>query len=236
MVDIPITRVVWERTHRLILSHFPPIDLFDDLADPNDWEALALADSRTNPRVYEEIGDLSLVPAERRISGPGASWVMAAFVHISPDRTSRFSGGSYGVYYAGDRLETAIREHTFHMEKFYADASMSEGWISEVRELVGKIDHALTDITGEGFDHLLDKDIAQYGVPQEFAAQQKANGSDGILYPSQRHEGGQCIAAFYPDVVGIPAQGDHFRYHWNGSKIDYVQKKSGDQAIYALLS
>lgn len=236
MVEIPKSRVTWEKTHRLILSHFPPIDLFDDLADPQDWEALALAESRTNPRIYEEIGDLSLVPVERRVSGPGASWVMAAFVHISPDRTSRFSSGDYGVYYAGASPETAIREHTFHMAKFYANASMSPGWISEVRELVGKVDHALTDIRGEGFDHLLEKDINLYGAPQEFAAQQKVNGSDGIVYPSQRHEGGLCIAAFYPDVVGIPAQGDHFRYHWNGDQIDYVQKKSGDQAIYALLS
>ncbi|MEM8541730.1 MAG: RES domain-containing protein, partial [Pseudomonadota bacterium] len=79
MVEIPISRVVWEKTHRLILSHFPPIDLFDDLADPQDWEALALAESRTNPRIYEKIGDLSLVPSKRRVSGPGASWVMAAF-------------------------------------------------------------------------------------------------------------------------------------------------------------
>ena len=91
MVTAPKTRVSWSETHRLTLSHYPPIDLFDDLVDPKDWEALALAESRTNPQIYEDMGDLSLVPVDRRISGPGASWVMAAFTHISPDRTSRFS-------------------------------------------------------------------------------------------------------------------------------------------------
>lgn len=234
MVSAPKTRVTWSETHRLILSHYPPIDLFDDLIDPRDWEALARAESRTNPRIYEEIGDLSLVPPERRVSGPGASWVMAAFTHISPDRTSRFSDGSYGVYYAAKELETAIREHTFHMAQAYSDASMSPGWISEVRQLVGTIDQELVDIRGAGFEALLDKDTKTYGVPQQFAKAEISNGSDGIVYPSQRHEGGECIAAFYPDVVSIPSQGDHFRYHWNGSYIDFVQQKTGNQLVYEL--
>jgi hypothetical protein len=234
MVSAPKSRVAWAETHRLILSQYPPIDLFDDLVDPRDWEALARAESRTNPRIYEEIGDLSLVPTDRRVSGPGASWVMAAFTHISPDRTSRFSDGSYGVYYAGKELETAIREHTFHMARAYADASMSTGWISEVRQLVGTIDQELTDIRGAGFESLLDKDPQIYGVPQQFARAEIANRSKGIVYPSQRHEGGECIAAFYPDVVSIPSQGDHFRYHWNGTRIDYVQQKTGEQQVYAM--
>lgn len=234
MVSAPKTRVTWAETHRLILSQYPPIDLFDDLVDPRDWEALIRAESRTNPRIYEEIGDLSLVPVDRRVSGPGASWVMAAFTHISPERTSRFSDGSYGVYYAGKELETAIREHTFHMARAYADASMSPGWISEVRQLVGTIDEELTDIRETGFETLLDKDPQTYTVPQQFARAEIANGSNGIVYPSQRHNGGECFAAFYPDVVSIPTQGDHFRYHWNGSKIDFVQQKTGSQQVYEL--
>lgn len=236
MVTAPTTRVSWVETHRLILSHYPPIDLFDDLVDPRDWEALARAESRTNPRIYEEIGDLSLVPVEKRISGSGASWVMAAFTHISSDRTSRFSDGSYGIYYAGNELETAIREHTFHMARVYSDANMSPGWISEVRQLVGTIGNDLTDIRGDGFDKLLDKDITKYGPAQIFAKTELANGSNGIVYPSQRHDGGQCIAVFYPNVVSIPNQGDHFRYHWNGAEVDYVQQKSRDQKVYDLMS
>ncbi len=232
MVEAPTARVTWPQTHRLILSHFPPIDLFDDIADPQDWQHLVKAEARTNPRIIEEIGDLTLVPVERRLAGPGASWVMAAFTHISPDRTSRFSDGSYGVYYAGDALETALREHCFHMARFYADSDCNPGWISEVRQLIGSIDSNLTDIRGDGFEQLLEKDVAQYGPAQQFAAGQKAEGSNGIVYPSQRHAAGQCIAAFYPDVVGIPQQGDHFRYHWNGTEIDYVQQKSGQSSVF----
>lgn len=225
-------RVRWAETHRLVLSHFPPIDLYDDVADPHDWEALAAAQARTNPRIWEEIGDLSLVPPERRLSGPGASWVMAAFTHISPDRTSRFSDGSYGVYYAGNSLETALREHTHHMGRFYADAGMAAEWISEVRQLIGSVDRDLVDLRGADRPDLLHPD--DYGPSQAFAKELRATNANGIVYPSVRHEGGQCIAAFFPDVVTAPVQADHFRYFWDGETVSYVRKVSGDRAIYRL--
>jgi hypothetical protein len=230
--EAPTSRVVWRETHRLVLSHFPLIDLYDDVADPHDWEALASAQARTNPRIWDEIGDLSLVPVARRVGGPGASWVMGAFTHVSPDRVSRFSDGGYGVYYAGDRLATALYEHTHHMGRFYAAAGMEAAWLSEVRQLVGRLDAGLLDLRGPGFARLLDPD--DYGPSQAFARQQRGDGADGIVYPSVRHAPGQCIAAFYPDVVGVPAQGDHFRYFWDGSRITYARKITGDRAILAL--
>lgn len=235
MVEATTAHVTWSKTHRLIMSHYPPIDLFDDLADPRDWEALASAEARTSPRIYEQIGDLGLVPADRRIGGEGASWVMSAFTHVSTDRPSRFTDGSYGVYYAGNDLETALREHTFHTARIYGDARMKPGWLSQVRQLVGTIDSALTDIRGSGFDVFLDPDVTKYAAAQSFASAQKFAGSNGIVYPSQRNLGGQCIAAFYPDVVSIPSQADHFRYHWNGAVIDYAQKLSGDRLVYDLI-
>jgi len=235
MVDVQLSHVAWPKTHRLVMSHFPPIDLFDDLADPRDWEVLAVAQSRTNPRIYEEIGDLSLVPVERRLSGEGASWVMAAFTHISTDRTSRFSDGTFGVYYAGDSLETALREHTFHLSRFYRDAATEPGWISEVRQLVGTVDTDLVDLRGPGFASLLDPDIARYPLPQSFALEQKALERNGIVYPSLRHDGGECIAIFYPDAVSPPVQADHYRYHWNGDRVDFAQQLSGDREILELV-
>lgn len=35
---------------------------------------------------------------------------------------------------------------------------------------------------------------------------------NGLLYPSVRHSGGLCIAAFRPTALAIPAQGMHLRY------------------------
>src|SRR6185369_17082191 len=95
---------------RIIRSRFPPIDLFEDIADPADWDALARGEMKTNPRVELAVGRLDLVAPEHRVGGPGASWVMAPFTHCSTDRPSRFSDGTYGVYYAASTFETAIAE------------------------------------------------------------------------------------------------------------------------------
>lgn len=232
--EVPAARVTWARTHRLVLSHFPPIDLFDDIADPQDWDLIASAVQRTNPRRAESYGALDTVPVERRISGEGASWVMGAFVHFSPDRPSRFTDGTYGVYYAGDSLETALREHSFHMGRFYAATGEAPGWISETRELVGAIDAVLSDLRGPLGAPYLDPDPAAYGPAQTLARTLRAEGSNGIVYPSVRHAGGACIAAFWPDVVSPARQADHYRYHWNGTAVDYVRRVTGDRAIYAL--
>ena len=234
MTAPPTRRVRWDETHRLVLSRFPPIDFYDDVADPRDWEALATAQSRTNPRLFEEIGDLSLVPVDRRLSGKGAAWVMAAFTHVSVDRTTRFGDGTYGVYYAGDTLETALYEHTFHMARFYRDAGVAPGWISQVRQLVGAIDTDLTDLRGSVFDDILSPDLGSYAAAQAFARARKAAGANGIVYPSQRHPGGECIAAFYPDVATPPRQADRFRYHWNGRDVDFVQQLTGRKTMFEL--
>ncbi|RMF34516.1 MAG: RES domain-containing protein [Alphaproteobacteria bacterium] len=234
MVSPPVARLVWPRTHRLVMAHYPPVDIYDDIASPEDWALLTAAVQRSNPRIRAAIGDLSLVPVERRLSGPGADGVMAAFTHISPDRVSRFSDGSYGVYYAGESTDTALHEHGFHMGRFYAATDEAPGWIGEVRELVGSIDAALIDLRGGGFGDLLHPDPARYGPAQDFARTARAEGADGIVYPSLRRPGGECIAAFWPDVVSPARQGEHYRYHWDGARIDYARQITGERGIYRL--
>ena len=66
-----VARISWPRTWRVIRAIFPPIALFEDIADPADWEAIASAEAKTNPRVAESVGMLDLVPPARRVSGPG---------------------------------------------------------------------------------------------------------------------------------------------------------------------
>ncbi len=31
------------------------------------------------------------------------------------------------------------------------------------------------------------------------------------------------LGAFYPDVIGVPAQGRHLSYHWDGERIDKLK-------------
>ena len=77
---------------------------------------------------------------------------MAPFVHTSLDRPSRFTDGSFGVYYAGDCLEVALFETIHHHQKFMAATDEPAGWTSDFRELVGSVDadlHDIADVEGK---------------------------------------------------------------------------------------
>ena len=220
MVTAPVRRVIWPRSVRIIRSIYPPIDLFEDISDPADWEALASAEAKFNPRIRDSIGDLAKVPVARRVTGPGASWVMAPFVHCSPLRPGRFTDGSFGLYYASDSTEVAIAETIHHHSKTMLATAEPPGWTSQFRELIGSVDAYFDDVSGR--DELLDSD--DYAASQIFGTERRAAGSNGLFWPSVRFAGGNCIAAFWPDVVPIPTQGGHFAYHWNGSTVDYVKR------------
>ncbi len=234
-MDAPsVQRVFWERTHRIIRSRFPPIDLFEDIADPADWDAILSAEAKTNPRLAESVGMLDLVPAARRVSGAGASWAMAPFVHASVDRPSRFSDGSFGVYYAGDRLEVALFETIHHHGIFMTATKEPAGWASDFRELVGTLDAELHEVMDTSvFAAIYNPD--DYAASQALAIELRAQNSNGIIYKSVRYPEGTAIALFWPDVAGIPTQGQHFSYYWDGAKISQVKDlTSGD--VFSVLA
>lgn len=222
MVDLEVVRVKWRTTHRIIRSRFPPIDLFEDIADPADWDAILSAEAKTNPRVAESVGMLDLVPEDRRVAGEGASWAMAPFTHTSTDRPSRFTDGSYGVYYAGDRIEVALFETMHHHGNFMAATSEEPGWVSDFRELVGSLDAELHDLRETPpTDPIYDE--TDYAVPQTIGAKLRGEGSNGLVYTSVRYPDGFAVALFWPDIAGIPTQGQHFSYFWDGAQVSKVK-------------
>jgi hypothetical protein len=214
------TRVHWPQTFRIIRSIYPPVDLFEDIADPRDWEALVSVEEKTNPRVRLEVGDLGKVPAGRRIAGPGASYVMAPFVHCSPSRPGRFTDGSYGIYYAGDREEVAVAETVHHHQNFMRATKEPPGWTADFRVLIGSIDRDLDDVNA--VPGVLEPD--DYAASQAEGRALRAAGSDGLTWNSVRFPGGRCIGLFWPDIVPVPVQGRHYSYHWDGKRVDFVKQ------------
>ena len=224
-----LTRIVWPKAYRLIRSIYPPIDLFEDIADPSDWEALASAEAKTNPRVWEHLGRLDLVPPDRRVSGPGSSYLMAPFVHVSHDRPSRFTDGSYGVLSIGDREEVSIREVAHHHSRFMSASNEPPGWTSQFRMLVTSLDLELHDARPLPDCHRPD----DYAPSQTLARQLRNIGSNGIVYSSVRCPGGECAGLFWPDLMPAPVQADHYDFHWDGARVDRI-RNCGTQAIFAL--
>jgi len=89
-----------------------------------------------------------------------------------------------------------------------------------MRVLLGSADCMLDDVaTLAAEERLRVLDKTSYAVSQPFAAARRAANSDGLVYSSVRHDGGQCIAAFWPNVVGIPIQERHLQYEWDGLRV-----------------
>ena len=212
----------WAHQYRIVSSEYPPINFFESLVDPGLMEELFYLEGLTNDRLRAEAGEIALVAAEDRVSGPGSTPVMSAFTHIGVP--SRFSDGSYGIYYASDSMHTAIAETRFHRERFLAYTDEGPGEI-DVRAYVGEIARPLHDIRS-GFDDLHDPDIGRYPLPQAFGRGLRDQGSWGIVYRSVRDPGGQCIAALRPPAVTIPRQGAHLSYVWDGERITRVYEKT----------
>ncbi len=213
-------RVEWPQAWRIIASRYPPINLFERLTpDPAVWDALIALEQLTNPRVRDEVGDIALVPPNERVAGPGASYVMASFTHLNP-KGSRFSDGSYGVYYAASEIETAIAETVFHFESFARDSG-DPVRMEDMRVLVGAVAEGFEDVAALAEpqrSQILDP--VSYGAAQAYARDLRQVGANGVAYPSVRRQGGECIGAFKPRAVGLPHQERHLKYRWNGDRVD----------------
>jgi hypothetical protein len=215
--------VDWRGACRIIRSLYPPIDLFEDIADPADWPLLISAEQKTNPRLMENLGALDLVPEARRVGGPGASYLMAPFTHLSPDRPSRFTAGDYGVLYVADCFETALAETIHHHERFMARTAEPPGWTSQFREIVMDVAVRAHDLRDEA-RYLPALDPVDYTAAQGLARQMRAAGADAVLYPSRRAPDAECLGLFYPDLAANVVQGRHLDYHWNGTRVDLYRE------------
>lgn len=204
----------WD-TYRIIPSHYPPIDLFERIYEPDEFELAFEIEGMTNPRLRDEAGDIELIQPGDRVVGPGSTPVMASFTHIGFG--SRFSDRHFGVYYAANTLEAAIRETVFHKEREMAAANEDSIELT-MRAYVGSVALQMHDIRGSEFADLHNPDADDYVLSQKFASRWRAKGSNGLLYNSVRHPGSECIAAFKPKAVSIPVQGPHLKYFWDGDK------------------
>jgi len=53
-----------QESYRMVNSKFPPITLFDDMMDAKDFGTAYALQALTNPRILNELDDLTLIPIE----------------------------------------------------------------------------------------------------------------------------------------------------------------------------
>lgn len=218
-----VSRISWKPSWRIIPSRFPPIQLFERVTDPADLEAVIELENMTNPRLRDEVGDIQLVPLEERVSGPGSSIIMAAFTHLNP-AGSRFTDGTYGVFYSAKELDTAIAETRYHREEFMRATNESRMEL-DMRVYLVDVDNDLHDIRGQQVGMPLVYHVSNYASSQQLAAELRAAGSNGLVYSSVRHMGGECVAAFKTTPLSNVRQERHLCYIWDGKAISTVYEK-----------
>jgi hypothetical protein len=206
-------RTQWRPSHRLIPSRFPPVGLFDRVARPEDLEAVFELEALTNDRVRDEMAQLTLVPREDRSSGPGTTPIMAAFTHLNPEG-SRFSDGSFGVYYCAQELDTALAEVRYHQARFLRRTSEAPMQL-QMRLYLADVDARLLDARKVAECHRPD----DYAPSQKLGVASRAAGRDGVLYRSVRHAGGTCAAVFRPRLISHCRQSKHYSLHFDGNDI-----------------
>ena len=193
------------------------------MVDPADLEAVLELVSMTNPRLRDGAGIIGLVPREDRVSGPGTSVIMAPFTHLNPEG-SRFTDGSYGVFYAARDLGTAIAETKHHRERFLR-ATMQPGMEIDMRVYLVDLTGHLHDLRGRKSACPLVYREDSYQVSQSLARELRGGGSNGVVYDSVRNEGGECAGVFRPRLLSNCRQERHLCYVWDGREIADIYEK-----------
>lgn len=234
LADVPVTKTAWRPCYRLIPSRFPTVGLYDAIADPADLEVVFAIEALANPRIRDELGEIRLVAPEERVSGAGATPIMAAFTHLNPEG-SRFSDGGYGVYYAARSLTTAIAEVGHHRSRFLQRTAEPAIDI-DLRLITATVDADLHDLSAipngdvaQPFESALRPD--DYGPSQQLGRALRDKGSWGIRYPSVRLAGGECVGIFRPRALRHARAAAHYGLHWDGASITHWYEKREPHAV-----
>jgi hypothetical protein len=214
-----LVRVAFPRTVRLVSSARLREPVLTPLADDaNELALLAEIEAATSGRLIAQERGLGGLTADELVHGvPHARFINASFAYAKPRQPMRFSPANRGAWYAALVVETCIAEVGYHLTRALDDAGDFHATV-DYGEMLASMSGLFVDLRPHPQHPSLDPDPAiGYPAGNAIAAAARAEGHNGIIYPSVRHEGGTCIAALWPNVVQSVVQGSLYRLTWSGS-------------------
>ncbi|SEE74148.1 RES family NAD+ phosphorylase [Pseudomonas migulae] len=204
------------QAYRLVNSKFPPVALFDDVADADEFEVLYQIQELTNPRLKNEVGRLELIRRSEIPFGiPGCSYATAPFTHVNP-AGSRFSDGRFGVLYLADTMETALAEVKHHQSLYWSNVPSLNYERFVFRGLsCSFVDAGMKDATSIAMTDPV-YDPHDYSHSRRLGKLVKDAGCPGLRYNSVRMHGSHCWALMTPKPVLSVIQAAHYEMIWNG--------------------
>lgn len=196
--------------YRLIPSRFPPVSVYEGLVANDRQEALAIAESRTNPRLQstERLRDRYADPGSPHLQ----NWNLAPFRYVNPEG-SRFFGPTRPALELADDRQTALAISIRRRETFLRRTQEPPIGL-DMRMLRTPVSGDFADLRDVPLDLSAD-DRWKIGerIPSDIA---------GILYVPPERPSAQCLAVLRNDVLGRTVQTIHYRFVWNGSRVELV--------------
>ncbi len=198
-------------------------DLFDDLTDdPAEWLLAQKAEDDVKPPLYRSRTPIIYRPFE------DAGWFNAITWPFKHWQASRFSDGSYGVWYGSDTVETTVYESAYHWYRgLLSDAGFErESVVAEREVYLVACDAALLDFRQTAADYQELLHPTDYAFPQMVGTRIHREGHPGLLIQSARRPEGENLAVFNPSVLSNPRLRCQLMYRLEDDRIT-VEKQLG---------
>lgn len=177
-------------------------DLFDDLSDSKEaWEAAIALENEVKPPMFQSVFPVIHRPFEE------AEWDSAVEYPFRKWSNSRFSDGTYGVWYGAKDLDTTIFETVHHWRAgILADSGLGfDGLITERKVYNVRCDALLLDFRGmvQRIPSLIDP--FDRTLTHQIGNRMHKEGHPGLLSRSARCDGDTC-AIFNRNVLSNPRE------------------------------
>jgi len=209
--------------YRNIVSVRVTENLFDDLTDDHeDWQTAIELELQTKPATYTSITPVINRPFEE------AAWNEAIGFPFKEWSRSRYSDGTFGVWYGSDSLETTIHETVYHWRNsLLADAGFTGAGIKiERRVHLVRCDAALIDLRILVRKHPALVDAADYALSQQVGGRLHREGHPGLVTVSARCKG-DVYAILNPAVLSNPRPTCYLTYITTESGVE-VERTPGE--------
>ena len=215
---------------RNIISLRASEDLFDDLSEnPEDWPVAQRYEAAAKPHNHISVAPVIDRPFEE------AEWYAAIEFPFRHWTASRYSDGSFGIWYGADTVETSVHETVYHWRsRLLRDAGFEQMVIAGERESITgdrviygvRCDAALVDLRPRvaSFPALVDPE--NYRFTQPIGARLKMEGHPGLATRSARCEG-DVYAVLNPNVLSGPKIQSYLTYQLTGHGVVISQGPVG---------
>ncbi len=218
----PTEKLLFAGAFRLVPSRYPSRGILDVVSSGADLPQILELETWSNDRISSELGILHRIPKEEWVAGrPMASVVMAAFCHPRPTG-GRFNSPERGAWYAANSLDGAHAEVVYHRTAELAEIGVFETRV-QMRLYQADFHAVFHDVRDNVPENVPYHDPTSYAASQALGRALLTDGSNGVVYRSVRHAGGQCLACFRPALVTNVRAGAHFEYQWPGTRTPQIR-------------